>query len=179
MLRPLLLEFPEDPLAARVDDTYMLGPALLVAPIFSDARQPVERVVYLPTGEWFDFWTDERVHGGQAITRTADLNTLPLYVRAGSILPLAPERMFIGDDLPEMLTLEVYPGAENNASVVWDATGTATKLNLSQQASGWRLDVTGERELSWQVRWHTPGGIQEAVPVQGSRATFVCQESAQ
>lgn len=178
MLRPLLLEFPADPLAARVDDAYMLGSSLLVAPIFSDARQPVERVVYLPAGEWFDFWTDERLSGGRAITRTADLSTIPLYVRAGTILPLAPERMFIGDDQPEMLTLEVYPGAENATRVIWDATGSATEVKLSQQASSWRLDLVGERELTWQIRWHSENGIQEAAPVRGSHATFAWQKRA-
>ncbi len=179
MLRPLLLEFPEDPLAARVDDAYMLGSALLVAPIFSETRQPVARSIYLPAGTWFDFWTDGSLSGGQVITRMADLATLPLYVRAGTILPLAPERMFIGDELPNTLTLEVYPGVENVARVIWNDTGAGTDMKLSRQGNSWRLELAGEREITWQVRWHTQAGIQEETPVRGASATFALQETSQ
>jgi alpha-D-xyloside xylohydrolase len=166
-------------LAARIDDSYMLGSSLLVAPIFSDARQPVTRVVYLPGGTWFDFWTDESLSGGRAITRTADLATIPLYVRAGTILPLAPERMFIGEELPNTLTLEVYPGVENVARVIWNDTGLATVMKLSRQGNSWRLELAGEREITWQVRWHTQAGIQEEAPVRGASATFALQETTQ
>ncbi len=145
-----------------IDDAYLLGPALLIAPVFSDSREPVARRVYLPAGTWIDFWTDERVSGGRFVTREAPLDTLPLYVRAGTILPLGPERAFIGDDAPENLTLEVYPGAEGSARVVWDAAGAATELGLRRAFNGWRLEVAGQREASWRVRWHTEAGILDA-----------------
>jgi len=72
MFRPLLLEFPEDPLTARVDDACMLGFVLLVAPIFSDTPDSSSAGITLPEGTWFDLWTDERPGGGQAIVRVAD-----------------------------------------------------------------------------------------------------------
>ncbi len=159
MLRPLMLEFPHDAAAAEINDQYMLGPSLLVAPIFSEVSEPVEREVYLPEGEWIDFWTDERITGGKRITRLAPLDTLPLYVRAGTILPLGAERSFLDESAPDDLTLEVYPTAAGVSQVVWDREGTATRLTLSPEDKAWALDIAGEHMANWQVRWHTDAEI--------------------
>ncbi len=161
MLRPLMLEFPADPVTARIDDSYLLGNALLVAPIFSDSPEPVARQLYLPAGEWIDFWTDERYTGGTYLTRNAPLETIPVYVRVGSIVPLGPECAFIGDDAPTDLTLEVYTGAEGRAQVVWDVEGSATDLQLTQVGNNWQLAINGAHLAHWTVRWHTPTGIVE------------------
>ncbi len=171
MLRPLTLEFPDDPVAARIDDAYLLGADLLVAPVFSESREPVARHLYLPAGEWIDFWTDEHISGGRYITRMAALDTIPVYVRAGAILPLGPERSFIGDETPEVLTLEVYTGAEGVARVVWDVNGTATELRLYRTdqehfegepvKTAWQLDIRGDHIATWFVCWHTATGIIE------------------
>jgi alpha-D-xyloside xylohydrolase len=172
MLRPLLLEFPDDPIAAQVDDAYLLGARLLVAPIFSESRTPVARNLYLPTGAWFDFWTDERIAGGAYITRICELDTIPLFVRAGTILPLGPERPFIGDEVPDELTVEVYTGAEGTAQVVWDVDGDATRLNLQRSGDGWKLDIEGKRVVTWSVRWHTETGIVEGESRRVASASF-------
>ncbi|WP_376796307.1 TIM-barrel domain-containing protein [Thermogemmatispora sp.] len=162
MLRPLLLEFPGDPVAAMIDDAYLLGPALLVAPVFSEAREPVARQLYLPAGEWIDFWSEERLAGGRFITRQAPLEIIPLYVRAGTVLPLGPECSFLDEAPPDRLTLEVYPGAEGQGRLIWDAEGTATEFRLvGTEAGGWQLQIRGERPATWQVRWHTVSGLQE------------------
>ncbi|WP_069802538.1 glycoside hydrolase family 31 protein [Thermogemmatispora onikobensis] len=165
MLRPLLLEFPEDPLAAMIDDVYLLGPALLVAPVFSEAREPVARRLYLPAGEWIDFWSDERLEGGRYVTRLAPLEILPVYVRAGSVLPLGPERAFLKEEAPDEVTLEVYPGAPGRGRIVWDASGAATEWQLLPTAAdGWQLQITGKRQIDWSVRWHTARGtVTQAV----------------
>ena len=87
MLRPLLVDFPADPVAWRVDLQYLLGPLLLVAPVFDDGE---ERLVYLPAGDWWDLW-DDHVHRGPAFVRlAAPLDRLPVLVRGDSVLPLAP-----------------------------------------------------------------------------------------
>ena len=171
MLRPLVLEFPADPIAGQIDDAYLLGADLLVAPIFSESREPVARRLYLPAGEWVDFWTDERITGGRYITRIAALDTIPVYARAGAILPLGPERSFIGDEAPDTLTLEVYVATDGGvggvrrepepACVVWDADGTATDLYLHRVNQSWQLDITGDSITTWRVRWHTCTGIIE------------------
>ncbi len=162
MLRPLLLEFPDDPITRGIEDAYLLGADLLVAPIFSESHEPVARNLYLPAGEWVDFWTDERITGGRYVTRVSALDTIPVYVRTGTILPLGPERSFIGDALPDPLTLEVYPGTEGRARIVWDAAGATTELHLQRTDQGWQVDILGDHVVAWRVRWHTETGIKEA-----------------
>ena len=83
--RGLMADYPGDP-AAFVDDEYMMGDALLVAPLF--ARE-ASRKIYLPKGTWFDFWTREKIAGGQSIEVPASRETIPVYVKEGCILPLA------------------------------------------------------------------------------------------
>jgi alpha-D-xyloside xylohydrolase len=164
MLRPFALEFPQDPQAWLVDDSYMLGTNLLVAPIFSEAREPVERPLYLPGGTWYDFWNDERIEGGRFITRTVPLDTIPLYVRAGAIIPLGPEHQFIADDgLATPITLEIYAGAAGEAQIIWDDTGFASHLQLSRRDNHWQLAIAGEYVTSWHIRWHSVGRVVEYV----------------
>ncbi len=70
------------------------------------------RRVYLPRGAWYDFWTHERVEGGREISRPVDLETIPLYVREGSILPLGPVKQYTGEKIDEPLSVSIYPGAD-------------------------------------------------------------------
>jgi alpha-D-xyloside xylohydrolase len=86
-MRALPLDFPNDPKVADLRDEYMFGPAFLVAPVTEQGA--TSRKVYLPAGtDWYNYWTNERVKGGQTITVAAPIDTMPLFVRAGSILPL-------------------------------------------------------------------------------------------
>jgi hypothetical protein len=90
MLRPLVLEFSWDDTAAAIDDQYLLGRDLLVAPIFSEEPGVVPRSVYLPRyANWYDWWTGDFFEGGQWVETTSPLERLPLYVRAGTAIPLA------------------------------------------------------------------------------------------
>jgi alpha-D-xyloside xylohydrolase len=83
-VRPLFLEFPDDPLAPHVDLEYMLGPYLLVAPVFNDGGR---RQVYLPPGQWYDFWTDQQVAGPTWRDVEVPLEQVPLFVRSDSTCP--------------------------------------------------------------------------------------------
>ena len=86
-MRALFMDFPDDPKVADLGDEYMFGPAFLVAPVTEQGA--TSRAVYLPAGaDWYDFWTNERFHGGQTINVAAPIDKLPLFVRAGSIVPL-------------------------------------------------------------------------------------------
>ena len=79
--------FPSDPNVADLGDEYMFGPDLLVAPVTEQGA--TTKRVYLPAGaDWYNYWTNERLHGGQWIEASAPIDTIPLFVRAGSILPL-------------------------------------------------------------------------------------------
>ena len=86
-MRALFMDFPNDPKVAELGDEYMFGPDLLVAPV--TAQGATTKHVYLPAGtDWYNYWTNERLHGGQWIEASAPIDTIPLFVRAGSILPL-------------------------------------------------------------------------------------------
>lgn len=84
VVRPLVLAFPEDHGARTCEDQLMLGPALMIAPV---CRPGGRRDVYLPPGEWVDYWTGERLEGGRTLTRELDLDELPVYIRAGTVHP--------------------------------------------------------------------------------------------
>src|SRR5580700_3941188 len=112
IMRPLLLHFPNDPRSVECSDQYLWGKSVLVAPVVEKAA--TERRVYLPQGGWYDFWTNERIEGGREITRPVDLETLPLYVRAGSILPLGPVKQFAVEKVDQPLSVFIYPGGDSS-----------------------------------------------------------------
>jgi alpha-D-xyloside xylohydrolase len=109
-MRALFMDFPNDPKVADIGDQYMLGPAFLVAPVTEQGA--TSRDVYLPAGsDWYDWWTDRRYPGGQTIRADAPIERMPIFVRAGSIVP-------IGAQVPSTATkqvleaIRVYPGRD-------------------------------------------------------------------
>ena len=112
ILRALWLHYPDDRKAVACGDQYLWGPSVMVAPVVE--KGATSRTVYLPKGQWFDFWTGEKIEGGREVSRAVDLETMPLYVRAGSILPLGPVKQYTSEEVDEPCCLHIYPGA--NAS---------------------------------------------------------------
>jgi alpha-glucosidase (family GH31 glycosyl hydrolase) len=110
IMRALWLHFPDDPKAVECGDQYLWGRNVLVAPVVE--KGATTRRIYLPRGAWYDFWTQERVEGGREINRPVDLETMPLYVREGSILPLGPVKQFTGEIVEEPLSVSIYPGTD-------------------------------------------------------------------
>lgn len=105
VMRAMVLEFQDDPLTHGLDLQYMLGPSLLVAPVYDGTTR---RSIYLPRGTWTDFWSDRTYQGPSAIEYPAPLEVLPLLVRDDCIIPLGPEMPFVGERPTDPLTLEVY-----------------------------------------------------------------------
>jgi len=110
ILRALWLHFPEDPKAVACPDQYLWGKNLLVAPVVE--KGAATRRVYLPNSSWYDFWTKQRIDGPCEIDRPVDLATIPLYVRAGSILPVGPVRQYAAEKIDSPLSISIYPGAD-------------------------------------------------------------------
>jgi alpha-glucosidase len=106
MMRPLALAFPDDLRTYSMDDQFLLGDALLAAPV-GNAGQ-TRRRVYLPGGPWYDFWSGECLKG--EVEAEAPLERMPLYVRAGSVLPMGPVMQHTGEWPPKALRLHIYPG---------------------------------------------------------------------
>jgi len=96
----------------------MWGRDILVAPVVE--KGATSRRVYLPQGTWFDYWTNERVTGGREITRSVDLETMPLYVRAGAIIPFGPVKQYVDEPVDEPIAVTVYPGANGAGSLYED-----------------------------------------------------------
>ena len=111
-MRGLFMDFGDDPKVANIGDEYMFGPSLLVAPVTDQGI--TSREVYLPSGtDWYNYWTNEKVHGGQSIMVNAPIDTIPLFVKAGSILPMgAPVEST--NEVQKIAKLVIYPGADAN-----------------------------------------------------------------
>ncbi len=118
VIRALWLHYPDDAVAVARGDEYLYGRHVLVAPVVE--RGATSRSVWLPRGTWYDFWTEERVEGGREITRRVDLSTIPLYVRAGAILPMGPVKQYTDEKVEGALTLRVHPGAGGSFSMYED-----------------------------------------------------------
>jgi alpha-D-xyloside xylohydrolase len=158
-MRGLFMDFGDDPKVADIGDEYMFGPALLVAPVTEQGV--TSRSVYLPAGaNWYNFWTNERVHGGQTISVAAPIDVIPLFVRAGSILPLG-EPVESTNEKQRIAHVRVYPGVDGDFELYRDDGTTynyekgeseLTHLHWSEAAgkltrSGANLDVVSEQGL--------------------------------
>jgi alpha-D-xyloside xylohydrolase len=122
-MRALVFDFPNDNKVLDISDEFMFGPSLLVAPVTEEGA--TSRDVYLPKGtDWYDFWTGQRITGGQKIHRDAPLAVLPLYVRAGSILPLGPEEEYAGEHPDAPVELRIYAGADGATGLYFDDGAT-------------------------------------------------------
>jgi alpha-D-xyloside xylohydrolase len=120
MMRPLVMDFRDDRAALNVPDQYMFGPFIMVAPVTSQGAD--RRSVYLPgRAPWYDFHTGKRFDGGQVIPADAPLSTLPLFVRAGAILPMGPAVPFAEAQTGKPLEIRVYRGADGTFELYDDA----------------------------------------------------------
>jgi alpha-D-xyloside xylohydrolase len=131
LMRPLVMDFPQDSIAIRRDDSYMFGHALWVKPVtdplytYVDENRnghaihediphmaaPVE--VYLPAGaEWFDFWTNQRYAGGRTLKYVTPIDKMPVFVKSGSIVPFGPQVQYSTEKPWDSLEVRIYPGAD-------------------------------------------------------------------
>lgn len=149
-MRGLFMDFGSDPKVAEIGDEYMFGPDLLIAPITEQGA--TSREVYLPAGtDWYNFWTNERVRGGQRIQVAAPIDTLPIFVRAGSILPLGAP-ILSTDERQPIAELRVYPGADGNFTLYNDdgrtyayEKGSSQITNLHWSDAQSKLEHTGAK----------------------------------
>ncbi len=109
-MRPLAMDFRTDTRALNIGDEFLFGPAILVSPVTEPGA--TSRRVYLPKARWYDFWTGRGVDGGAAIDAAAPLNRIPLYVRAGSIVPMGPDLEYAAEKPADPIELRVYTGAD-------------------------------------------------------------------
>ena len=118
-MRALMMDFPKDTNALAIADAYMFGPAFLASPVTTP--QATTRAVYLPAGtSWVDFWSGETLAGGRTVTANAAINVMPLYVRAGSIVPFGPVMQYATEKPADPIELRVYRGADGKFTLYED-----------------------------------------------------------
>lgn len=109
VVRPLLWEYPEDEDTYQVDDEFLLGPFLLVAPVLKEGMR--SREVYLPRGRWFNYWNDEAYIGPGRYIVEAPLDKVPIFVKEGAIIPMTASTNHVGERKTDHLFLHAYPGS--------------------------------------------------------------------
>lgn len=148
LMRALWLHYPDDLRAVERGDEYLFGPDLLVAPVTEKGAKT--RRLYLPPGTWYDFWTEEVLAGGREITRQVNLATIPLYVRAGSILPLGPVKQYATEVAPGPVTLTVYPGSDGHF-LLYEDDGTSFNYEKGKYAQIEIVWNDNHRKFSTQI----------------------------
>ena len=129
LVRALVLEYPHDRNVWRIDDQYCFGDAFLVAPVLAPLAESATRTLYLPAGLWYDYWTKEPIESrGEWVTRPVDIETMPLYVKAGSIIPYGEERQYTDNVIGAITRLEAYTGVDGR--LVYDDGVTAFRALL-------------------------------------------------
>jgi alpha-glucosidase len=196
VMRAMSFVYPEDTTTYSMDDQYLFGDALLVAPVLEEGGR--QRAVYLPQGVWYDFWSSERCDGAQAITVDAPLDRLPLFVRGGVVIPLWPVQQFVGEKPIEELELRVYAAPGEYASVFYEDDGIradyetldahrVSRLIVTQTSDrqsllfNWQVDQGGYVPSYSSVRLHLIGLEQEPAHVtvdQGMVASRVWDEQS-
>jgi alpha-glucosidase/alpha-D-xyloside xylohydrolase len=167
-MRAMWLHYPEDAEAAKLGDQYLWGRDLLVAPVVE--RGARARRVYLPGGQWYDWWGDgsgPAIRGGRWVTRDVDLGTIPLYVRAGATIPLDPVRQYTAQEVDEPTTVRVYPGADGSFTMYDDDGHTLGYQNGSDGRESW---IHFEWDDATRRLVIAPGSRSKDGPAGGKRA---------
>jgi alpha-glucosidase len=141
IMRPLLWHYQDDPLAVAAGDQFMLGRDLLIAPILSQGARA--RSVYLPSGTWFDFWNGQKKRGGRHLLAEGEIDKLPIFVRAGAIVPRVPVQQFLGEHKIDTVSLHVWPGSgtelnwyEDDGQTLEYLRGVRTERRISLRTAG-------------------------------------------
>jgi alpha-glucosidase/alpha-D-xyloside xylohydrolase len=181
LMRALWLHYPGDKQALGQSQEYLWGRNMLVAPVYE--KGATSRAVYLPAGTWYDWWDNARHPGGTTVTRKVDLATMPIFVRAGSIIPFDPVRQYMAQPVTEPTTLKVYSGAngeftmyedDGNSQGYLQNMGTWTKLSwddgtkkltiVPAPPAGVTNESTAPREFKVQL---LPAGTVKTVSYNG------------
>lgn len=144
--RALVLDYPDQQALASVDDQYLVGDRMVVAPLF--AGEP-NRTVILPNGEWQDFWTGKSVPGGQPFQVDGSFRNIPVYVRSGSVLPWAEVGQYAGDPNGRKITVRVY----GDGHIPFELTAPYEPIKFEWNAQSSQGKASGSKQysiLKWQ-----------------------------
>jgi alpha-glucosidase len=186
-MRPLLWHHPNDAVAVACGDQFLLGRNVLVAPV---TRQGcAARAVYLPNDVWFDFWTGERHEGGRHVLAPTPIDRIPVFIRAGSLLPLADTRQHLDGPADATITLHVWPGPRSELAwyeddgtsrahergesmartLVQTTTGRTLRIEFGAETGAYSSGVRTWRVVVWGARKPAPARVN-GVAVESSYA---------
>jgi alpha-glucosidase len=172
LFRPLLLNYQQDYNTLNIDDEFMVGADLLVAPVVKP--DVTSRLVYLPEGTWFDYWTNKKYTGPQMIRADAPLETVPMFVRGGAIIPMGLEMNYVGEK-PSLPIFVIYPDeAGKAATTLYEDDGTSpaykqgvfrrTAVSVSPSGKGFQINLSapegsfdpGSRQITFTLKTSVP-----------------------
>ncbi|WP_445192432.1 TIM-barrel domain-containing protein [Sphingomonas sp. Tas61C01] len=192
IMRALAADFPADRQARRIDDQYLFGDAFLVAPVTAYGAR--SRQVYFPgTGPWYDFDTGKAYPGGAAATVEAPAERLPLFVRAGAIVPMGPVTQYVDQRRDAPLTIAIYTGADGSFSLYEDdgrstayKTGAFSRIPIryddrtgtvtigKREGAGWDgMPATRTLRVKWIAQGQTATGSDGAQAATGYRGEMI------
>lgn len=168
LFRPLVLNYQDDPNTYNLDDQFMVGDDLLVAPILKP--DVVRRLVYLPRGTWYDYWTSKQYKGNQTINVDAPLDTVPMFVRGGAIIPTIAPMKYVGEKPSDPISFSIYLDQTGSASTtLYEDDGVSpayrqgmfrrTNIGVRKTVRGFVIDVAaaqgnynpGERKFNFSI----------------------------
>lgn len=162
-MRGLFMDFPNDPKVSNIGDQYMFGPAFLVAPVTVQGQ--TKRPVYLPAGTaWYDYWTNQKFEGGQTIEVDAPINRIPLFVKAGSIVPMGVQVKSTAEK-QALESIRVYPGADARFTL-YDDDGTTN----AYRKGGMKADLVWDdkaKTLTSKTKLPTGQAVNSLVQIVG------------
>jgi alpha-D-xyloside xylohydrolase len=179
IMRALALVYQNDEHARRMKDEYLFGPDLLVAPVVDESTR---RVVYLPEGEWVDYWTGAHIAGSKAIVVDAAIDQIPVYARAGAVIPKIPEDVMTlvpqsesGNttvkSMDDRRVYELIDGAGTGIAATTDFEGRKIERGVAS------LKITGDKAAHMIVRWRS--AHPHTVTVNGTAAKLSTGESGE
>jgi alpha-D-xyloside xylohydrolase len=143
IMRPLVMDFREDTRAQNIGDQFLFGPAILVNPVTEPGA--TTRRLYLPNAKWYDFWTGAAIQGGRTLDAPSPIDRMPLYVRAGSIVPFGPDLQYAAEKSADPIELRVYRGAN----------GTFTLYEDENDSYDYEKGVHATTPFSWDEAAYT------------------------
>jgi alpha-D-xyloside xylohydrolase len=162
MMRPLVMDFRQDKDVRKVGDEFMFGPDLLINPVTEPGAET--RKVVLPNGaRWTDFWTGKTLDGGQTIEASAPIAHIPIFVRAGSILPYGPTVQWAGEAPDAPIELRIYPGADASFTLYEDEGDNYDYENGARATVTLRWDDRAQTLTIGARQGSYPGMLQSRV----------------
>jgi alpha-glucosidase (family GH31 glycosyl hydrolase) len=190
LMRALVLEYQDDPNTYNIADQYLFGNNMMVCPVTVKGAQT--RTIYLPEGVWFDYWTAEKYTGKQYIHILTPADHLPIFVKAGSIIPMQPAMKYMDEKPVDVITLDVFPGQSSEFKLYEDdgvslkyqhGEKAITQITMANVAAGWELQIKKPvgnfipAPHSYLAKIHWPHD-QEASLIKENSATLKVAESA-